>query len=216
MTCTQCVSLLLQAGVAYYTLIYDREKGHVCLQYVIHMMPLRRCVQGVGKAVHSHKQLLVKNLYWSIRHYYLQHVCTNWSDMGSAPFQFNHPERWSASVACVEKLIAWGRSLIKNIGFNPDWTEKDRTPNLRASVHHWSRKGLQLIRRLQGYRSWLSSLLVMQCRVEGARLHANGRGRVRWTGTVFGHLLQRDSNRKLEFRETEVNSKLYWWLGTNF
>lgn len=27
------------------------------------------------EAVHSHKQLLVKNLYWSIQHYYLQHMC---------------------------------------------------------------------------------------------------------------------------------------------
>lgn len=72
----QSVGLLLQAGVTHYTLIYDREKGHVCLQFVIHLMPLRRCVKGTVEAVHSHKQLLVKNLYWSIQHYYLQHVCT--------------------------------------------------------------------------------------------------------------------------------------------
>lgn len=56
----QSVGLLLQAGVTHYTLIYDREKGHDCLQYVIHMMPLRRYVQGTVEAVHSHKQLLVK------------------------------------------------------------------------------------------------------------------------------------------------------------
>lgn len=58
----QSVGLLLQAGITHYTLIYDREKGHVCLQYVIHMMPFRRYVQGTVEAVHSHKfkQLLVK------------------------------------------------------------------------------------------------------------------------------------------------------------
>lgn len=43
----QSVGLLLQAGVTHYALIYDREKGHVCLQFVIRMMPLRRCVQGM-------------------------------------------------------------------------------------------------------------------------------------------------------------------------
>lgn len=83
----QSVGLLLQAGVTHYTLIYDREKGHVCcLQYVIHMMPLRRCVQGTVEAVRSHKQLLVKNLYWSIQHYYLQHVCVHqgWSQPRSS------------------------------------------------------------------------------------------------------------------------------------
>lgn len=68
------VGLLLRAGVTHYMLIYDREKGHVCLQYVIHMMPLRRYVQGTVEVVHSHKQLLVSNLYWSIQNYYLQLV----------------------------------------------------------------------------------------------------------------------------------------------
>lgn len=63
----QGVGLLLQAGVTHYTLIYDREKGHVCQQYVTHMMSVRRCVQGTLEAVHSHKQLMVNNLYWSIQ-----------------------------------------------------------------------------------------------------------------------------------------------------
>ena len=39
-------------------------------------LTVRRCARGTVEAVHSHKQLLVKNLYWSIQHYYLQHVCT--------------------------------------------------------------------------------------------------------------------------------------------
>lgn len=42
------MGLLLLAGVTHYTFIYDREKGHVCLQYVIHMMPLSRCAGDGG------------------------------------------------------------------------------------------------------------------------------------------------------------------------
>lgn len=72
-------------------IIYDREKGHVCsLQYVIHKIPLRRCVQGMGTPVQT---VAGQNLYWSIQQYYLQHMCTMWSGLGSAPFQFNHLRR---------------------------------------------------------------------------------------------------------------------------
>lgn len=43
------------------------------------------------EAVHSHKQLLVKNLYWSIQHYYLQRVCVVYQEVRyGVQVQFNH------------------------------------------------------------------------------------------------------------------------------
>lgn len=84
------------ASLTSYTLcalIYDREKGHgTYLQFVTHVMAVRKYVQGTKKAVHSHKQLLVKNLYWSIQRYYLQ-VWSKLSGMGSALFQSTHLKR---------------------------------------------------------------------------------------------------------------------------
>ena len=50
--------------------------------------------------------------------------------------------------------------------------------------------GLHLIRKLQGYRSSLSSSLEMQWRDRRKAACKQGGGS---SGTVFGHLLQRDS-----------------------
>lgn len=42
---------------------------------VVGTTPLRRCAEGKVDAVRTHKQLLVKNLYWSIQHYYIYNMC---------------------------------------------------------------------------------------------------------------------------------------------
>lgn len=44
----RCGASLTSCCCTLHTLIYDRDKGHDCLQYVTHMMPLRKYVQGGG------------------------------------------------------------------------------------------------------------------------------------------------------------------------
>lgn len=151
------------------------------------------------EAVRSHKQLLVRNLYWSIQHYYLQHECVLNHQGRTVSWNTSAGESASLTDVLLNNFVVDLHTMIIKFTkwnifflFATDWSVTDCTPNLKGRVGGTG--GLHLVNKTTGLHIFI---FIFLSGVWWDGLHADGRAEGPWLETVLGRHLQRDKEHEV-------------------